>query len=309
MFDGGLSAGKGTDMTSLRMMMRDLVAQAGWMRRSLRPLLLVAAIAVPGLAQAQTPLGTAVGVRPEAAGELGGTRVTLVAGNQLFEGQTIVTDANGEVQIVFADETRMVVGPNSTLVIQTYLLQNANTVSNLTVNALGGTFRFISGNSAPEAYHITTPTGTISVRGTALDFTVDWLTGFFYVIVFEGEVIICNLANVCVILGAKCEVGTVGIDLPPALISESRPRFQITRSQFLYVISQWRLLNDFQVDDPRDCLFAPNDGAPPAENAPGAPEAPGNSGFDICDILWTSPFNQKSGLPVPGYLYDICYAK
>ncbi|HZY68379.1 MAG TPA: hypothetical protein VFE52_07310, partial [Devosia sp.] len=67
-------------------------------------------VAAPAAAQA---IATAVDVRPEATGEYNGTDVVLSAEDDLFEGQTVTTGPVGQVQIVFADETHMVVGPSS----------------------------------------------------------------------------------------------------------------------------------------------------------------------------------------------------
>jgi len=273
-------------------------------------------------AAAQDPLGTAVAVRPTAQGELGGTRVTLVDGNTLFQGQTIATDATGEVQILFADNTRMVVGPSSTLIIETYLLQNANTVGNLTVNALGGSFRFISGNSPPQNYNINTPTGTIGMRGTELDFTVDPVEGLVYIIVYDGQVFFCNLAGVCVDLEARCQVGVMG-DTLAEVVTQQRPRFAISRAEFMYAVSQWRLLDPFQVESPRDCLFARDagEGAPPSpppaddsgsgSGSGGGSEGPPSKGSKggsygpqtICQAL----LNNAYPLPVPQWVYTYCY--
>lgn len=276
----------------------------------------VAAIVAAAPAAAQgDPLGTALAVRPTAEGELGGTRVTLVDGATLFQGQTIATDATGEVQILFADDTRMVVGPSSTLVIETYLLQNPNTVGNLTVNALGGTFRFISGTSPPSNYHINTPTGTIGMRGTQLDVTVDDEQALVYIIVYQGEVFFCNLAGVCVDLEARCQVGVMGNTLAE-IVTQQRPRFAISRQQFMYATGQWRLLDPFQVDDPRECLFANAGGAsPPPSPSSGSPSGSGSSGppskgkgggsgiWAICMALYENDYD----LPVPNWIIEYCY--
>jgi hypothetical protein len=95
--------------------------------------------------------GVAVGVDPEAVARLNTTSRVLIAGADVSVGETIITGASGLVQIVFADQTRLVVGPHSTLLIETYLMANANTAQRLTVNALSGSFRFISGNSPKPA--------------------------------------------------------------------------------------------------------------------------------------------------------------
>ena len=129
---------------------------------------LLSMLAGTGSALSVESLGAAVAVIPNAVGELGGEQVTIIRGTQLFEGQTITTEPNGEVQLVFVDDTRMVIGPNSALQIERYLLRDPTSFGQLAVNALGGTFRFISDNSPSEAYSVNTPGGTIGVRAPPL---------------------------------------------------------------------------------------------------------------------------------------------
>ena len=64
-------------------------------------------------AWAQDQLGTVAEVRPEATGGFGKSQSTLIRGAELREGETVITGTNGEVQIVFADDTRLVIGRGS----------------------------------------------------------------------------------------------------------------------------------------------------------------------------------------------------
>jgi len=50
-------------------------------------------------------------------------------------------------------------------VIDKYVLGEGGKLKKLTVRATKGTFRFISGTSAPSAYTIVTPAGTMGIRG------------------------------------------------------------------------------------------------------------------------------------------------
>ena len=63
------------------------------------------------------------------------------------------------------------VGPNSTLVLDRFLMRGGNRPQKFSVDALRGTFRFISGNSAKNAYDIQTANATIGIRGTGFDFS------------------------------------------------------------------------------------------------------------------------------------------
>ena len=213
----------------------------------------LAGVLAPGLAAAQAPIATAVQVIPATRSELGGAAVTILTGAELFAGQRIETDTNGEVQIIFADQTRMVIGPNSALIIETYLMQNPTTLGEFTVNALGGSFRFITGNGPSDAYRINTPTGAITVRGTEFDFLVDWLTGVVQVFLFEGEVVLCPLEGPCVTISEDCEAGTIARTDLAAVVDGAIDLLDLAGG-FPMVFDQDGLLTEFQLGTADRCV-------------------------------------------------------
>jgi hypothetical protein len=150
--------------------------------------------------------GTAVGVNPDAVAKAGSADRLLVVGADVSVGEKIVTGPTGNVQLLFKDQTRLVVGPRSTLEIETYLL-NGSGADKFAVNALAGTFRFISGNSAKSAYSINTPTASIAVRGTKFDVTVG--AGQSAVMLYEGALTLCQ-GGTCVDLEDRCDIGALG---------------------------------------------------------------------------------------------------
>ena len=81
--------------------------------------------------------GTAVGVNPDAVAQINSADRILEVGADVSVGEMIVTGPAGQVQIVFDDNTRLVVGPRSSLLIETYLMASSNTAQKLTINALG----------------------------------------------------------------------------------------------------------------------------------------------------------------------------
>jgi hypothetical protein len=100
----------------------------------------------------------------EADGQTG--KRVLVMDGPVFSGDRIVTGPSGNAQIKFRDNTRLVVGPNSTMVIDAFIFGgDGEAARKVTINAVRGAFRFITGNSPKDAYSITTPTATIGVRG------------------------------------------------------------------------------------------------------------------------------------------------
>ena len=195
-------------------------------------------------------IAKAVDVRPEASGLYNGGTVMLSAQDDLFEGQKITTGARGQVQIVFADDTRMVVGPGSSLVIETYLMRNNGTASAFAVSALGGTFRFITGKSNKSAYKIDTPTGTIGVRGTKFDFTVTKKKTD--IVLFDGEVNYCPNTGGCQTVKGKCDVGS-GEASDATVIGKGSSRHASVASNFIYVKSQGSLKSDFKVSGAGAC--------------------------------------------------------
>jgi len=126
----------------------------------------------PGHLAAETA-GTAVAVLQQSILTASGQQRVLAEGAPVATGDVVQTGPNGQAQLLFEDGTRIVVGRNSNLVIESALFRADKTAERLAINALRGSFRFISGRSASAAYSIRTPTATLAVRGTTFDFTVD----------------------------------------------------------------------------------------------------------------------------------------
>ena len=153
------------------------------------------AIAADAIGEVTAALGT-----PTASGP-GGDR-KLAAGAPIYEDDKIVV-RNGNAQITLGDGTRLVVGPGSTLVVDRFLMKGGNSAQKVSIKALRGTFRFITGRSAKSAYTIQTANATIGIRGTGFDFWSRQQTG---VAVLDGSVRLCRNDN-CVDLREGCEVG------------------------------------------------------------------------------------------------------
>ena len=215
----------------------------------------LAALLAGGLGAAWAASGTALGVDPQAeAGKDGATRV-LTVGADVFIGDLVKTGANGNVQIKFSDSTELVVGPNSALLIEDYLLRDDQSAGKFAVNALAGTFRFATGESAKDDYIIRTPTGTIGVRGTEFDFNV--FQALTEVLLYHGSVLLCNTSNQCVTLDGTCQIGTY--DLSEAIVvgaasetqGEQRDAF---KANFDYAQDQSPLNREFWFEKARQCF-------------------------------------------------------
>jgi hypothetical protein len=111
------------------------------------------------------PSGIVIAVvqQSEADGETG--RRLLLPEAAVYSGDRIITGPSGEAQVKFRDDTKLVVGPNSTMIIDAFVFSDDDTAREISINAVRGAFRFITGKSPKDAYTITTPTATIGTRG------------------------------------------------------------------------------------------------------------------------------------------------
>lgn len=205
------------------------------------------------------PAGNAVGVNPQADAQQSGQTRTLVVGADLFIGDLVETGARGQVQILFGDNTELVVGPNSALTIEDYLIRNDGTAGKLAVDVLSGVFRFATGDSAKNRYTIGTPTGTIGVRGTEFDGYIgdDKIP---WVIRHDGTVVLCTEDNKCDVLDDVCEVGKIGMN-GVEIVGDSRDAERairdLYRHYFPYTDNQQPLFREFWFRAARDCLNLP----------------------------------------------------
>ena len=207
---------------------------------------------MPGMAGSE-PLGTAVSVDPIVAAHLPSGNSHLAAGDNLFEGETLVTSAHGKAQIVFTDDTHMVVGPRSTLVIRKYLMRNDNTVDRFIVSALAGTYRFLTGKSDKQAYRIDTPPGTITIRGTSFDFWVARDSGNVGLLLYSGSAVMCRNDGGCITLDQRCSLGLMGQQTGVERVSDASRRDQVISQRLPFVRTQRSLQRVFRVSGAASC--------------------------------------------------------
>lgn len=232
--------------------------------------------------------GTAMGVDPSAEAQGKQTR-TLVVGSDIFIGDRVVTGPQGQVQILFSDQTKLVVGPRSALLIEDYLLRENGSAGKFAINALSGSFRFVTGGAPKDRYVITTPTGTIGVRGTAFDL---WVGGSaFYQLLYHGSTINCPpgvpLGDPrCVIATDTCDLVQVSSNLAELLGHADNVTGQARnqlRAWFLWAVSQNPLLRQFRIQNAERCVNRPaGGGGPPSLSTPpsGGNQPPQQGGGD-----------------------------
>jgi hypothetical protein len=124
-------------------------------------IVLASLTAVAPNSNAAEKVGNAVKINVIITGDAG----VMSTGDAVHRDERVRANASGVGQFQFDDGSKLAVGPNATVVIDKYVLGEGGKLKKLTVRATKGTFRFISGKSAPSAYTIITPAGTMGIRG------------------------------------------------------------------------------------------------------------------------------------------------
>ena len=161
-----------------------------------------AVIALPAAAVAQAPVGKIVAVTGNAILERSGRQFRPAPEIEIASGDVFRTAAGSTVQLLFRDATRIAVGPNSTFSVDDVEMRRGRqSARRFSVNAVGGSFRFLSGRSRAGVYEVTTPTATMGVRGTVFDVAVNRAQDTTLA-TFDGVVIFCGIG--------RCETVTAG---------------------------------------------------------------------------------------------------
>ncbi len=99
----------------------------------------------------------------------GGAKAQAKPGTPVFVGSQLKTGAKSSLGVTFKDETVMSFGPDTELTVDEYLYAPSQGKLKLASKLAKGSLNYVSGVIAklqPDAVSVTTPTGTIGVRGT-----------------------------------------------------------------------------------------------------------------------------------------------
>ncbi len=151
---------------------------------------------MPRTAPAATEIGKATAITTAVTGTLDSRSIVLKSGDDIFANQTVATDDAGVGQFEFRDQTKLAIGPSSTVVLDNFVYNPKGSGSKVVLDLARGSFRFITGKANHDAYEITTPTATIGVRGTAFDLYVGD-RGELAVAMINGAVEICPRNAAC----------------------------------------------------------------------------------------------------------------
>jgi hypothetical protein len=126
------------------------------------------ALAAPASAQ-QAAVGRVKSIEGNATITTGGAKTTASVGSPLHEGDLIETGANSSIGVSFKDDSIVSLGASSRLAVDRFFFEPAQEKYGFAARMARGTAYFVSGGIAklsPESVAVTTPVGTIGVRGT-----------------------------------------------------------------------------------------------------------------------------------------------
>jgi hypothetical protein len=117
----------------------------------------------------ELPIGHVKTVSGEASVTTGKSRVAAQLGTPLFMGSHLKTGHKSSLGVTFKDDTVMSFGSDTELSVDEYLYAPSQGKLKLAATISKGSLNYVSGVIAklqPDAVTVTTPTGTIGVRGT-----------------------------------------------------------------------------------------------------------------------------------------------
>jgi hypothetical protein len=133
------------------------------------PLVVLFAVAST-VANAETRIGTARSVKPEASGGAG----TLSAGSGVHANETIRTGSSGQAGLQLNDQSNLTVGHSSEVRLDKFVYDPNKGTGSTVIDATRGTFRFSTGAQDKiksllpvllRDVQIVTPYGTLGTRG------------------------------------------------------------------------------------------------------------------------------------------------
>lgn len=130
---------------------------------------LLSLLATPGFAEQD--VGVTAAVNQSANAVHNGAVRTISLGDHVIFNQRIKTDGGGLVQILLADGTTFMVGPNSDLAIDSFVYDPDAGTAKVTATFTKGVLRFIGSTTSKtdDGVTVKTPVGTVGIRGAMVD--------------------------------------------------------------------------------------------------------------------------------------------
>lgn len=132
-------------------------------------LLLGLLAASPALAQTPSPAGRIKSVAGEAFVIHQGQRMAATVGTPVYEQDSLATGADGRVGLTLRDDTRLSIGPQTTIEINRFVYAQSDSQFAFVLRVVRGVVAYVSGRIAklsPDAVRLETPSAIVGVRGT-----------------------------------------------------------------------------------------------------------------------------------------------
>src|SRR5258706_6642572 len=113
-------------------------------------------------ANAQSRIGSANSVKPDASGSIAGT---LSAGSGIHANETLKTGRAGQAGLGFIDKTTLHVGPSSSVRLDKFVYDPNKGTKSIVIDATKAAFRFSTGAQGKGDVQVKTPHGTLGIRG------------------------------------------------------------------------------------------------------------------------------------------------
>ena len=124
------------------------------------------------LSEAATQIGVAASIKPNADRVVGTKSETLAPGSELYANETVRTGNLGRADLVFIDKTNLTVGPASEVRLDKFVYDPTGSSGQVVMQMSRGAFRFVTGSQEHRVYKVTTPYGTLGVRGTVVEMVI-----------------------------------------------------------------------------------------------------------------------------------------
>jgi len=210
----------------------------------------------------QKEFNGATGVRPSAA-----SADDLVYTREVVAGEKVTTPAGGSTVMRFRDQTQLQIGANSTVVLDRFVYDPGSQADSGSISLAKGLFRYIGGQGKDTGVQLSTPTTTLTIRGTKfLVYVKD--DGTTTVAVIEGTVDVkpCGNGDVARANAGQAYQVTVSCAVSPVPTSS--------------IPSDPAIASDISVDGQGNGI-----GSNGGDNAPGGGPSPGGgspSGGSCC---------------------------
>lgn len=113
----------------------------------------------------QEAIGSATSVKPQAEGTHEGNTRTLSGGGSVYSKELIHTGDAGVADLRFHDNSKLSVGPKSSVRLDKFVYDPNKSAGGVAVEATRGSFRFVTGSQSKGSYQVKTPDGTLGIRG------------------------------------------------------------------------------------------------------------------------------------------------